>query len=138
MRIAATILSGLVLFAHSGAAYPKARRPQGQIPAAASDLISKTAGWGTARDFASLRLVMTDDFVWSFGRDDGADNAIEEWRRDQRYLPALTKVLKSPCRPGNYNGTPGVECPGRGGLSFRAWFVETKAGWKFTAFVEGD
>jgi len=32
--------------------------------------------------------------------------------------------------------TPGVECPGRGGLTFRAWFVETEAGWRFPAFVE--
>jgi hypothetical protein len=89
-------------------------------------------------DFASLRRVMTDAFVWSFGGDDGADNAIAEWRRDERYLAALTQVLRSPCRPGDYNGAPAVECPGRGGHSFRAWFVETKAGWKLTAFVEGD
>lgn len=134
----AAILGGLVLFAASGAAYPKAKHSRELIPAAASDLISNTAGWSTARDFGSLREVMTDNFVWSFGGDDGADNAVGEWRSDQRYLRALTNVLKLPCRPGDYNGTPAVECPGRRGLSFRAWFVETKAGWKFTAFVEGD
>ena len=138
MRIVAPILAGLVLIGEAGTAHPKAKRPQGQIPPAASELISKIAVWSTARDFTSLRQVMTDDFVWSFGGDDGADHAIAEWRNNQRYLPALTKVLKSRCRPGDYNGTPGVECPGRGGTSFRAWVVETKAGWKFAAFVEGD
>jgi hypothetical protein len=138
MRMAMALLGGLVLFAESGAAYPKVKPPGRRIPAAVSDLISKTAAWSTTRDFTSLRQVMTDNFVWSFGGDDGADNAIAEWRSEQRYLPALTKVLKSPCRQADYNGTRGVECPGAGGDSFRAWFVETKAGWKFTAFVEGD
>jgi len=138
MRSVAATVAGFILVAASVGAYPKAKRPQAQIPPAASDLISKTAAWSAARDFASLRLVMTDNFVWSFGGDDGADNAIAAWRSDQRYLSVLTQVLKRPCRPADYNGTPGVECPGRGELSFRAWFVQNQPGWKFTAFVEGD
>jgi hypothetical protein len=138
MRITVLLLVGLALLAASRAAYSKSKRPRGQVPVAASEVMSKTADWSTARDFVSLRQVMTDDFVWSFGGDDGADNAIREWRSDKRYLSALTKVLTLPCRPADYNGTRAVECPGGGGLSFRAWFVETKAGWRFTAFVEGD
>jgi hypothetical protein len=137
-RSATTILVGLVLVAHAGAAYSKARRPPAQIPSAASDLIAKTAGWSAARDFASLRQVMTDNFIWSFGGEEGPDNAITEWRSDQRYLVALNQVLKLPCRLADYNGTPAVECPGKRGLSFRAWFVEAQGRWKFTAFVEGD
>lgn len=138
MRSVAAILVGVVLVADSGAVRAKVRRQHTPIPAAASDLISKTAAWSAARDFVSLRQVMTDNFVWSFGGDDGADNALTEWKGDQRYLPALTKVLQLPCRAADYNGTPGVECPGRRGLSFRAWFVQSQSGWRFTAFVEGD
>jgi hypothetical protein len=138
MRVKATILVGLVLVAVSGAAHPKAKRPRAYIPAAASDLIAKTTASSTSRDFASLRQVMTDNFVWSFGGDEGPDNAIAEWQRDPRYLRALTRVLKLPCRPAEYEKMSAVECPGRGGLSFRAWFVEAQEGWKFTAFVEGD
>jgi hypothetical protein len=78
MRFAAAIFVGLVFVAGSGTAQPKAKRSRAQVPAAAADLIVKTAGWSAARDFASLRQVMTDDFVWSFGGDDGPDNAIAE------------------------------------------------------------
>jgi hypothetical protein len=138
MRSTATILVGLVLVAHSGVVHPKTKRPRVYIPAAASDLIVKTTAWSAARDFAAIRQVMTDNFVWSFGGDEGPDHAIAEWQRERRYLRALTRVLKLPCRPAEYDGMAAVECPGRGGLSFRAWFVEAQEGWKFTAFVEGD
>ena len=138
MRPTATILIGLVLVAYAGVAYSNAKQRRVYIPAAASDLIAKTTVWSAARDFASLRQVMTADFVWSFGGDDGPDGAIAEWQRDRRYLRALPRVLKLPCRPGEYDRMSAVECPGRGGLSFRAWFVETQDGWKFRAFVEGD
>lgn len=133
-----TILVGLVLVAVSGAAHTKAKRSRVYIPAAASDLIAKTTVWSTALDFALLRQVMTDNFVWSFAWDEGPDNAITEWQRDPRYMRALTRVLKLPCHPAVYDGMSAVECPGRGGLSFRAWFVEAQEGWKFAAFVEGD
>jgi hypothetical protein len=138
MRSVAAMVLGLVLVADSAVAYAKTKRPPPQVPAGAADLISKTAAWSAARDFASLRLVMTNDFAWSFGGDDGADGAIAAWQKDPRYLPALTGVLERPCRPADYDGKPGVECPGRGGLSFRAWFVRVQSGWKFAAFVEGD
>jgi hypothetical protein len=108
------------------------------LPQEARDLISKVATLGVARDFQGIRETMTEEFVWSFGGDDKADSAVDEWRRDKRYLPALKRVLKMPCRPADYNGVTGVECPGKGGISFRAWFVSTASGWRFTAFVEGD
>jgi hypothetical protein len=138
MRMDATVIAVVVLVAGAGSARAKVERARERIPAAASNLISKAALWSAARDLASLRQIMADEFVWSFGGDDGADNAVREWRSDERYLRALSKVLRLPCRTGNYNGTPAVECPGRGARSFRAWFVETNAGWKFAAFVEGD
>src|SRR5436190_8936547 len=108
MRSTATILVGLVLVAHSGVASPKAKRPRVYIPAAASDVIVKTTAWSVARDFAALRDVMTDDFVWSFGGDEGPDHAIAEWQREPRYLRALTRVLKLPCRPSAYDGMAAV------------------------------
>src|SRR5262245_24184320 len=138
MRSVAVVLVGLVFVDYASTAHAKVKRQHATVPAGASDLISKTAAWSATGDLVSLRQVMTDNFVWSFGGDDGADNAIAEWKGDKRYLAALTKVLKLPCRPADYNGTPGVECPGRGGLSFRAWFVQVQQGWRFTAFVEGD
>jgi len=136
-RLIATLL---VAGALSGAGRVNAapKRSRAALPSGAAEIISKVAALAESRDFASLRKLMADDFVWSFGDDDGADYAIQEWRRDERYLTALRRVLKMRCRPDDYRGTPGVECPGRGGLTFRAWFVESPAGWKFQAFVEGD
>jgi hypothetical protein len=131
MRVAVSMV-GLLVGTAAVASSPPA------LPQGARDLISKVATPSAARDLQGIRQTMTDEFVWSFGGDDKADSAVDEWRRDERYLPALKRVLKLPCRPADYNGVPGVECPGKGGTSFRAWFVDTAAGWKFTAFVAGD
>lgn len=135
MKSVARILVGLVLLS-SGTAHSKLKLSRRPVPAPAAELISKTAAWSAARDFASLRRVMTDDFVWSFGAEDGPDGAIAEWRNDQDYLAALVQVLKLPCLTSS-NGKV-VECPGKEGSLFRAWFVRTRAGWRFTGFVEGD
>jgi hypothetical protein len=143
MTVVTTFVAILVGGALNGADQPPdsasgAKNIRRAVPADAMQLISTVATLSAARDLVGIRKVMTEPFVWSFGGDDSPDSALDEWRRDPRYLSALSKVLKMRCRSKDYNGVPGVECPGRGGLSFRAWFVETPAGWGFTAFVEGD
>jgi hypothetical protein len=81
---------------------------------------------------------MIREFTWSFGAEESRDGAVAAWRSEPRYLPALVRVLGMPCHADQYNELPGIECPGEGGESFRAWFARTGDGWKFVAFVEGD
>lgn len=137
MQVFALLSSALLIASVSGTG-ASAKRKRAALPPGASAVISQVAALSAKGDLQSIRALMTNEFVWSFGGDDRADTAIDVWRRDQRYSRALTHVLKMPCRPADYNGVPGVECPGKGGLSFRAWFMTTPEGWKFTAFVEGD
>jgi hypothetical protein len=77
-----------------------------------------------------------DDFIWSFGGDSDADQAIAEWKQDDKYLRALDRVLRNGCKPAQDNRQ--VECPGKGGTSFRAGFEKTPSGWRMSSFVEGD
>jgi hypothetical protein len=134
-RVALTVL----LSASLAASAHGARKPAPKaVPKGASELIAKVAGFSAARDFAALRGVMTDQFTYDLGGDFTADSTVAIWRKDERYLRELGGVLKRPCRPREYDGLPAVECPGTGGLSFHAWFVETPRGWRFTAFMEGE
>lgn len=104
-------------------------------PADAQVVIKEVRSAAQNKDFKKLRGLMQEDFLWSFGGDGSAEQAIAEWRKDRRYLRELANVLKSGCRLYDENT---VNCPGKGGMNFRAIFSKRGEGWRMRAFVEGD
>ena len=105
------------------------------LPSEARAAVRRLALAAEQKDLKAIRAAMIKEFTWSFGGDNDADQAVEEWRKDPRYLRQLGRVLRGRC---NLRDRDHVDCPGGGGLSFRAGFVEVDAAWKLEFFVEGD
>ena len=105
------------------------------LPKEAAEAIRTVADSAKKRDFMTLRGLMVNEFTWSFGGDSDANQAIDEWKKDGRYLTELERVLRGNCRPADAGH---IECSARGNLSFGAGFLRTPKGWKLEYFVEGD
>ena len=87
------------------------------------------------KDYAALETLMAREFVWSFGGDEDAKQAIAAWRENPEALQVLAKITRSPCamRPDNL-----IECPRNPGTDYRAGFKRTQGGWQMVYFVAGD
>ena len=105
------------------------------IPIEAALTISKVNSAAQQNDFEALQLLMTTDFIWSFGGDASATQAIAEWRSNPDAIKQLIKVTGQPC---THNEDNTVECPRNAGLGYRAGFKITNAGWRMYYFVQGD
>lgn len=105
------------------------------IPMEAALTISKINSVAQQHDFKALQLLMTTDFIWSFGGDASATQAIAEWKTDPSALVQLSHVTSQPCiiQPDST-----VECPSNAGLGYRAGFKLTNVGWRMHYFVQGD
>lgn len=113
------------------------------LPAAAARIIDRVRQAAQKRDLTNLRKLMVREFIWSFGGDRDADQAVEAWKDDPRYLREMARVLEQGChidvtRYGSERTKHRVKCPGTGNLSFRAGFIHTPDGWCMEYFVEGD
>jgi hypothetical protein len=115
----------------------EAKKIPAVIPTDAQSAIKEVRSAAQNTDFMKLRSLMQEDFLWSFGvgGDGNADQAIAEWRKDSRYMRELAQVLKSGCQLYDEKT---VNCPGKGGMNFRATFSKSEDGWRMRAFVEGD
>jgi hypothetical protein len=138
--LVAGLLIAVCLAAASSAS---AAEPARALPAAATQVIAQVRQAAEQRDLPGLRKLMIREFSWSFGGDRDADQAIEAWKEDPKYLRQLVRVLRQPCRVdtaryGSDEGKRRAKCPGAGNLSFRAGFIETPDGWRMEYFVEGD
>jgi hypothetical protein len=112
-----------------GSAFAEAIAPD------ARKLIRQVRDASSTSDFAALRQLMVREFQWSFGGDRDAEQALEAWKADAKYLRSLARVTAQPCA----NVPPAiVECPAAARTSFRAGFERTPAGWRMIYFVEGD
>ena len=78
---------------------------------------------------------MAPEFVWSFGGDADAQQAIGAWKADPRALNVLHRVTGAPCA-ALPDGS--VECPRQAGRAARARFEPTAQGWRMVSFVAGD
>lgn len=105
------------------------------IPIEAALTISKVNSAAQQNDFEALQLLMTTDFIWSFGGDASATQAIAEWRSNPDAIEQLIKVTGQPC---THNEDNTAECPRNAGLGYRAGFKITNAGWRMYYFVQGD
>ena len=110
---------------------------QDRVPEAASSLIAEVHDTAVRKDFDELRTRMVDEFVWSFGGDGDADQAISNWRDEPDALKALARVTSGPCGPLE-GVTEIIQCPANAGIDYRAGFKQTQDGWKLVWFVAGD
>jgi len=78
---------------------------------------------------------MTEEFTWSFGGDSSPDQAIAAWRSNPDAIAALRRITGKNC--GRISEQL-IQCPQNAGVSYRAGFTETPAGWRMAYFVAGD
>lgn len=98
------------------------------IPQDAVKLINAIHKAAVAADFNVLRRSMMDEFVWSFGDNGNADQAVNAWRGDRTYLRNLAHITGLRCeRKGDV-----VECPKNAGMGYRVGFKKTEQGRKIT------
>jgi hypothetical protein len=106
------------------------------IPPEAQKLIYQVHSAAKNRDFATLEKLMVNEFVWSFGGDENAKQAIAAWKEDPVLFQHLQRVTGQTCQFA-YGGTI-IECPRNAGINYRAGFKQTTAGWRMVYFVAGD
>ncbi len=115
----------------------------GKLPPEASEVVDRVGQAAERSDWTALRKSMVREFTWSFGGDRDADQAIEAWKNDPQYARELNWVIRLGChvdttRYGDGAKASRIKCDGKGGMHFRAGFIDTAEGWKLEYFVAGD
>jgi hypothetical protein len=105
------------------------------LPEDAAIAVSNINSAAKQQDLKTLRLLMTPDFIWSFGGDHSAEQAIEAWQANLAVLNKLAHVTQQPCVMAT---STEFECPSHEELGYRAGFKLTSSGWRMFYFVEGD
>ncbi|WP_147266958.1 hypothetical protein [Parvibium lacunae] len=105
------------------------------IPLEAQSLISKVHVAARKKDIDTLKKLMATEFVWSFGGDGDAEQAIQAWKADTSILKKLYRVTGQDCVKKNNQF---IECPKNAGTNYRAGFKQTSEGWRMIYFVAGD
>jgi hypothetical protein len=105
------------------------------IPFYAQAVVQQVHRAAKAKDYPALEKLMAREFVWSFGGDSDAKQAIQAWKADPSAIRALYRVTGSRCA-GLRDGS--IECPPKAGMGYRARFKETSDGWLMVSFVAGD
>lgn len=104
------------------------------IPKAAANTILTVQNAAATRNFGILKQTMVDEFVWSFGGDGDANQALNAWRKERKYLRNLARVTASRCEWREDL----IECPKNAGTGYRAGFKKTGDCWRMIYFVAGD
>jgi hypothetical protein len=105
------------------------------IPKEAQSLISKVHVAASKKDTEALKKLMVTEFVWSFGGDADAEQAIQAWKSDTSLFKKLYRITGRDCvEKANHS----IECPKNAGTSYRAGFKKTTEGWRMFYFVVGD
>ncbi|MFD0930501.1 hypothetical protein ACFQ1T_12015 [Methylophilus glucosoxydans] len=105
------------------------------IPIEAQALISKVHAAASKKDTDALKKLMVTEFVWSFGGDGDAEQAIQAWKADPSLLKKLYRVTGRDCVK---KVDQSIECPKNAGTSYRAGFKQTSEGWRMIYFVAGE
>ena len=129
---AAIALGAAAMNAHAG---EHALAKQAGVPPELKRLISQIGDAAKRNDFAALRSAMVQEFVWSFGGDGDADQAIAEWKIYPKYLHDLAAATRAKC---GAEGHEYIQCPAKAGTRFRAGFRLVGGQWKMAYFVGGD
>jgi hypothetical protein len=120
-------LSILLAFSLSSLAAP--------ISIEAQSVISKVHTAAKEKDTVTLKKLMVTEFIWSFGGDGNAEQAIQAWKADKSIFKKLYRVTGEGCitKPDH-----SIECPKNAGTGYRAGFKKTTEGWRMFYFVAGD
>ena len=105
------------------------------FPKEAQFVISKVHVAASKKDTETLKKLMVTDFVWSFGGDSDAEQAIQAWKSDTSLLKKLYRITGRDCVE---KADHSIECPKNAGTSYRAGFKKTTEGWRMFYFVVGD
>ncbi|NLR74089.1 hypothetical protein [Leeia aquatica] len=89
------------------------------------------------RDYVALRRLMVAEFIWSFGGDGSADQAIAAWKARPDLLRTLSRITAAGVACAQETPET-VACPAHAGLSYRAGFVKLSGQWRLAYFVAGD
>jgi hypothetical protein len=108
---------------------------QSSISPELQKVISQIGDASQRKDFNALRSAMVQNFVWSFGGDSDADQAIAEWKKNPQYLRDLALASRAKC---GAEGSEYIQCPANAGTRFRAGFRLVGGQWKMAYFVGGD
>jgi hypothetical protein len=111
----------------------------GSIPADAARSVHDVVVAARQRAYPRLRASMIDEFTWSLGGDQSAEQALVMWQADPTVLPALIDVLTQGCVA---DGATRVVCPAAALTEhyddYRASFELRGKAWRITSFVRGD
>lgn len=115
--------------------FVSAASARGAIPGELVATVTKVHSAAERGDYTMLRASMIKAFTWSFGGDGDIEQALSEWKRDSKYLKALTKATRGNC---GWIERGVLQCPVDAGLAYRAGFKQVEGSWKMVYFVEGD
>ena len=113
----------------------------GKLPAGAARAVAEVERAAGARDVATLRRFMADEFTYSTGDEASAETAIVVWQADPSILAELAKAVDAGC--GHDTGKGLVVCPAslladEGAPGYRAGFRDVGGTWKMVFFIAGD
>jgi len=134
-RTGPMLFAGAILAILQMGRFHQAAGADGRIPREALDIIAHVRDAADRKDVATLRILMAPDFLWSFGGDRSAGQALAAWQEDPPAFARLHAVTSGPCAP---IGDGIIECPRNAGTSYRAGFQKTDKGWRMIYFIAGD
>jgi hypothetical protein len=105
------------------------------IPQAAKTVVAEIHQSAKLRDTKTLRKLMMSNFIWSFGGDASATQAIDSWLANPILFDELSRITSMDCISIE---TDIVECPKDADTGYRAGFKSTPKGWRMAYFVQGD
>lgn len=105
------------------------------IPQEAKRVIAQVHIAAKQQDTKTLKKLMTTKFIWSFGGDADATQALQAWQENPSAFKQLYRITGMSCIVIEQDA---IECPKNAGMTYRAGFIKTPQGWLMEYFVEGD
>jgi hypothetical protein len=105
------------------------------VPVAAQLIITKVHAAASHKAVSKLKNLMISEFIWSFGGDAEATQAIEAWQKSPIAFKQLEIITAKPFSEISQHY---VECASKAHTGYRAGFKLTESGWRMDYFVAGD
>jgi len=110
-----------------------------KLPADAGKRLAHVKDMASRRDYASLRLDLAEDVVFSLGAEGNAEVALAMWQADPEVVEAMAKLVSPQCAVDPANGKR-VLCPGVPPKPGEWQLVLEQRGeaWLVTSFVRAE
>lgn len=105
------------------------------IPQDAKRVIDHVHIAAKQQDTKALKKLMITKFIWSFGGDADATQALQAWQENPSAFKQLYRITGMDCIAIEQDA---IECPKNAGMTYRAGFIKTPQGWLMEYFVAGD